>query len=80
MANTNLSLIPQNFPVTVNMLVVLKGAEKMETEKSVIEVLEFEIPFGQGHVFGAPRPIKGTLQDETAPPPDFVRRVSAAAI
>jgi len=32
MANTNLSLIPQNFPVTVNMLVVLKGAEKMETE------------------------------------------------
>ncbi|MEQ1609354.1 MAG: EAL domain-containing protein [Hyphomonadaceae bacterium] len=55
-------------------------AEKMETEKSVIEVLEFEIPFGQGHVFGAPRPIKGTLQDETAPPPDFVRRVSAAAM
>jgi hypothetical protein len=32
MANTNLSLIPQNFPVTVNMLVVLKGAEKMEAE------------------------------------------------
>ena len=55
-------------------------AEKMETEKSVIEVLEFEIPFGQGHVFGAPRPIKGTLQDETAPPPDFVRRVSQAAM
>ena len=55
-------------------------AEKMETEKSVIEVLEFEIPFGQGHVFGAPRPIKVTLQDETAPPPDFVRRVSQAAM
>lgn len=32
MANTNLSLVPQNFPVTVNMLVVLKGAEKMDTE------------------------------------------------
>ncbi len=32
MANTNLSLIPQTFPVTVNMLVVLKGAEKMEAE------------------------------------------------
>lgn len=32
MANTQLSLIPQNFPVTVNMLVVLKGAEKMEAE------------------------------------------------
>ncbi len=55
-------------------------ADKMETEKSVIEVLEFEIPFGQGHVFGAPRPIKGSLSDETAPPPDFVRRVSQAAM
>jgi len=32
MANTNLSLVPQNFPVTVNMLVVLKGAEKVEAE------------------------------------------------
>ena len=55
-------------------------AEKVETEKSVIEILEFEIPYGQGHVFGLPRPIKGSLQDETAPPPDYVRRVSASAI
>ena len=53
-------------------------AEKVEMEKSVIEILEFEIPYGQGHVFGAPRPIKGSLQDETAPPPDFIRRVSPA--
>jgi cyclic-di-GMP phosphodiesterase, flagellum assembly factor TipF len=55
-------------------------AEKVESEKSVIEILEFEIPYGQGHVFGAPRPIKGSLLEETAPPPDFVRRVSAAAM
>ncbi len=55
-------------------------AEKVETEKSVIEILEFEIPYGQGHVFGLPRPIKGSLQDETAPPPDYIRRVSASAI
>ncbi len=53
-------------------------AEKVEMEKSVIEILEFEIPYGQGHVFGAPRPIKGSLQDETAPPPDFIRRVTPA--
>ena len=52
-------------------------AEKVEDEKSVIEILEFEIPFGQGHVFGAPRPIKGSLLEETAPPPDFMRRVGA---
>jgi cyclic-di-GMP phosphodiesterase TipF (flagellum assembly factor) len=55
-------------------------AEKVEHEKSVIEILEFEIPYGQGHVFGAPRPIKGSLQDETAPPPDFLRRVAPAAM
>jgi cyclic-di-GMP phosphodiesterase TipF (flagellum assembly factor) len=55
-------------------------AEKVESEKSVIDILEFEIPYGQGHVFGAPRPIKGSLLEETAPPPDFVRRVSAQAM
>jgi cyclic-di-GMP phosphodiesterase TipF (flagellum assembly factor) len=55
-------------------------AEKVEIEKSVIEILEFEIPYGQGHVFGAPRPIKGSLQDETAPPPDFMRRVAPQAM
>jgi cyclic-di-GMP phosphodiesterase, flagellum assembly factor TipF len=55
-------------------------AEKVESEKSVIDILEFEIPYGQGHVFGAPRPIKGSLLEETAPPPEFVRRVSASAM
>jgi cyclic-di-GMP phosphodiesterase, flagellum assembly factor TipF len=55
-------------------------AEKVESEKAVIELLEFDISYGQGHVFGAPRPIKGALLEETAPPPDFIRRVGAAAM
>jgi cyclic-di-GMP phosphodiesterase TipF (flagellum assembly factor) len=55
-------------------------AEKVESEKSVIEILEFEIPYGQGHVFGAPRPIKGSLLEETAPPADFVRRVASGTM
>ncbi len=55
-------------------------AEKVESEKSVIDILEFEIPYGQGHVFGAPRPIKGSLLEETAPPAEFVRRVSVQAM
>ena len=54
-------------------------AEKVEDEKSVIELLDFEIPFGQGHVFGAPRPIKGSLLEETAPPPEFIRRVNVGS-
>lgn len=52
-------------------------AEKMEEEVSVVEVLEFDIPFGQGHVFGAPKPIKSSLMQETAPPQDFIDRLSA---
>lgn len=49
-------------------------ADKVESEKDVVEILDFEIPFGQGHVFGTPRPIKGSLMEETAPPSDFLKR------
>ena len=51
--------------------------DKVEDEKSVIELLDFHIPFGQGHVFGPPRPIKGSLLEQTAPPAEFMRRVSS---
>lgn len=54
-------------------------ADHLEDEASVVEVLEFDIPFGQGHVFGSPRPIKASLMEETAPPPEFHRRLSAVA-
>ena len=49
-------------------------AEKVEDEKDVVEILDYDIPFGQGHVFGAPRPIKGSLMEETAPPVDFMQQ------
>ena len=52
-------------------------AEKLEEEASVVEVLEFAIPYGQGHIFGAPRPIKASLMEETAPPPELVRQLTA---
>ncbi len=51
-------------------------AEKIEDEASVIEILEYDIPYGQGHVFGAPRPIKSSLMEETAPPQELVQRLS----
>ena len=53
--------------------------EKVEDEKMVVEVLDYHIPFGQGHVFGAPRPIKGTLLEETTPPSEFMERARRAA-
>lgn len=51
-------------------------AEKMEDEASVVEILAYDVPYGQGHVFGAPRPIKSSLMEETAPPRDFLQRLS----
>ncbi len=51
-------------------------AEKIEDEASVVEILEYEIPYGQGHVFGAPRPIKASLMEDTAPPKDLLDRLS----
>jgi len=52
-------------------------AEKIEEEVSVVEILEYAIPYGQGHIFGAPRPIKSSLMEETAPPAELVRRLNA---
>jgi cyclic-di-GMP phosphodiesterase, flagellum assembly factor TipF len=51
-------------------------AEKIEDEASVVEILEYEIPYGQGHVFGAPRPIKASLMEDTTPPKDLLDRLS----
>jgi len=44
-----------------------------------VEILEYDIPYGQGHVFGAPRPIKSSLMEETQPPVEFIRRIGAVA-
>lgn len=51
-------------------------AERIESEEAVLEVLDLEVPFGQGHLFGAPRAIKESLMEETAPPKDFLLRQS----
>jgi cyclic-di-GMP phosphodiesterase TipF (flagellum assembly factor) len=46
-------------------------AERIENEDVVVELLDLNIPFAQGHLFGAPRAIKDSLMEETAPPPGF---------
>ena len=48
-------------------------AEKVETERQVIDILELEVAFGQGHLFGEPRAIKEQVLAETDPPSDFLR-------
>ncbi len=46
-------------------------AERIESEDAVLEILDLDIPFGQGHLFGSPRAIKDSLMEETAPPREF---------
>lgn len=49
-------------------------AEKVENERQVVDVLELEIPYGQGHLFGEPRAIRDAVLAETgSPPPAYGR-------
>jgi cyclic-di-GMP phosphodiesterase TipF (flagellum assembly factor) len=48
-------------------------AEKVETERQVIDVLELDIAYGQGHLFGEPRAIREAVLAETDPPADFIQ-------
>ncbi|GIK49629.1 MAG: EAL domain-containing protein [Hyphomonadaceae bacterium] len=51
-------------------------AERVESEDAVLEALDLDVPYGQGHLFGAPRPIKESLMEETAPPREFFLKQS----
>jgi cyclic-di-GMP phosphodiesterase TipF (flagellum assembly factor) len=48
-------------------------AEKVEAERQVIDVLELDIAYGQGHLFGEPRAIKDAVLAETDPPAEYLR-------
>jgi cyclic-di-GMP phosphodiesterase TipF (flagellum assembly factor) len=48
-------------------------AEKIESERQVAEVLDLNIAFGQGHLFGEPRAIKEAVLTEAGPPPVVIR-------
>lgn len=54
-------------------------AERIESEDAVLEVLDLDVPYGQGHLFGAPRAIKESLMEETAPPRDFLLKQGRVA-
>jgi cyclic-di-GMP phosphodiesterase TipF (flagellum assembly factor) len=49
-------------------------AEKIETERQVVEALELNLALGQGHLFGEPRAIKEAVLSEAGPPPALVRQ------
>ena len=66
-------IAPQDVPAVFARYGVDLIADRIEEERTVVEVLDFDIPYGQGHVFGEPRPIKDDLISDAAPP-DFLRQ------
>ncbi|MDR3509987.1 MAG: EAL domain-containing protein [Caulobacteraceae bacterium] len=48
-------------------------AEKIESERQVVDILELNIAYGQGNLFGEPRAIRDAVLAEADPPSDFVR-------
>jgi len=47
-------------------------AEKVESERQVVDILDLDIGLGQGHLFGEPRPIRDAVLAEAVPPADFL--------
>ena len=47
--------------------------EKVESERQVVDVLELNIGYGQGHLFGEPRAVKDSVVADSTPPSDFLR-------
>ncbi|HFQ16040.1 MAG TPA: EAL domain-containing protein, partial [Rhodobacteraceae bacterium] len=37
-------------------------AEKIESERSVVNVLDFDVALGQGYLFGKPRLVRGDIR------------------
>ena len=48
-------------------------AEKVESERQVVDILDLELGLAQGHLFGEPRPIRDAVLAETQPPTDLIR-------
>jgi cyclic-di-GMP phosphodiesterase TipF (flagellum assembly factor) len=48
-------------------------AEKVETERQVVDVLELNIAYGQGNLFGEPKAVREAVLAEADPPADFIR-------
>ena len=51
--------------------------EKIETERQVVDLLDFAIAYGQGYVFGEPKPLREDAPEPARPEP--VATVPAAA-
>lgn len=62
-------LAAEDFAALTRRYGMLLIAEKVESERQVVDVLELNIPFGQGNLFGEPRAIRDSVLAETGSPP-----------
>jgi len=53
-------------------------AEKIESEGSVVDLLDYDVKFGQGFLFSPPRPVRAEALQGIADRNDVVARESAA--
>jgi cyclic-di-GMP phosphodiesterase TipF (flagellum assembly factor) len=53
-------------------------AEKVEAERQVVDILELNVAFGQGNLFGEPRAIRDAVLAEADPPAEFIRETLRA--
>jgi cyclic-di-GMP phosphodiesterase TipF (flagellum assembly factor) len=54
--------------------------EKVESERQIVDLLDLDVSFGQGHLFGEPRAIRDAVLAETDPPADFMRASMRRAV
>ncbi len=48
--------------------------EKVESERQIVDILDLDIAFGQGHLFGEPRAIRDAILAEADMPVDVMQR------
>jgi len=69
-------LAAEDFALLLRRYGVDLVAEKVETERQVVDILDLDIQLGQGHLFGEPRAIKNdVLAEAGAPPAGSVERL-----
>ena len=72
-------LAAEDFALLLRRYGVDLVAEKVESERQVVDILDLDIQLGQGHLFGEPRAIKSDVLTEAGAPPSNVERLRVRA-
>lgn len=72
-------LAAEDFALLLRRYGVDLVAEKVESERQVVDILDLDIQLGQGHLFGEPRAIKDAVLAEAGAPPSNVERLRVRA-